>query len=160
MLRSQSGTLPVLQALTAVLCLSFAGCKTVGPMIEHGWNQAKYEGQVLSAKEGRGAERLRVERDFDATIDAWVEQHGVPDYIELHAGDIVEFCYIDQDRVIEFSRPDWRPKSVTRIIEQIPERLSKYFVKEDRERLAALRAPARSPKRALRRRPAAASFPK
>lgn len=129
-------------------------------MIEHGWSQADYEGQVLRVKDGRGAERLRVEREFDTTIDTWVQQNGLPDYMELHPGDIVELCYIDEDRVIEFRRPDWRPESSARIIEQIPERLSNFFAKEDRERLAASRAPAQSPRKARRKRPAAASFPK
>ncbi len=141
--RSRSRTVVVYRALAAFLCLSLAGCgiknSYVGELIKHGWSQNDFEGQVLRGREGRGAERLASERRFDPAINQWVELHGRPDYFVIHQGDTIEFCYIEEDRVVEFTRADWISSSTPEVVEVIPDRLSNFFVLEDRQRLAAQR---------------------
>ncbi len=134
--RSSSRRVVVYRALAAFFCLSLAGCE----LIKHGWSQSEFEGQVLQGKVGRGAERLAAERKFDPTINQWVELHGTPDYFVIHPGDRMEFCYLEEDRVVEFTRRDWLSSSTSDVVEVIPDRLSRFFVFEDRERLTAKRA--------------------
>ncbi len=106
---------------------------------KHVWTRAEYEGQVLVAKEGRGAARVRVEADYDPMIEEWVFQHGRPDYIRVESGRKVEFCYLDEDRAVVFTRKGWSARSGAAIVQPIPERLASFFVREDRERLASSR---------------------
>ena len=146
--RSRARTAVACRALGAFLCLSLAGCGVknsyVGKLIKHGWSQSEFEGQVLRGKEGRGAERLAAERKFDPTINQWVELHGTPDYFVIHPGDTIEFCYLKEDRVVEFTRTDWLSSSTPEVVEVIPDRLARFFVFGDRQRLAARREQAQA----------------
>ncbi len=150
--RSRFRTIFVYRALAAFLCLSLAGCSIkdsyVGQLIGHGWSQNEFEGQVLRGTEGRGAERLASERKFDPAINQWVELHGTPDYFVILPGDTIEFCYIKEDRVVEFTKADWISSSTPEVVDVIPERLSNFFVLKDRERLAAQRGAAEAKSKA------------
>ncbi len=106
---------------------------------KHVWMRAEYEGQVLVAKEGRGAARVRIEADYDPVIEAWVFRHGSPDYIRVESGDKVEFCYLDEDRAVVFTRKGWNASSSVAIVQPIPEHLARFFVRDDRERLMSSR---------------------
>ena len=150
--RSRSRTVAACRALAAFLCLSLAGCgikdSHFGQLIGHGWSQNEFEGQVLRGTEGRGAERLAGERKFDPSINQWIELHGLPDYFVIQKGDTIELCYIEEDRVVEFTRPDWISSSTPEVVELIPDRLSNFFVRKDRERLAAQRGAAQAKSKA------------
>src|SRR5262245_53876439 len=121
----------------AVLALasSLAACAS----LRHGYTLAQYEGQVLKVNGGNGVERLRIESAFDATIANWFAQSGDPDYIHVKSQNVVELCYIGEDRLITFTR-GWLPESAATVSEPIPERLSNLFVQADRQRLSAQRS--------------------
>ena len=132
------------------MCLSHSQVRWIAPFLlwaallscsaaQHGFRLAEYEGQVLVATEGRGAARVPVEADYDSTIDEWIFQHGRPDYLHVESGDKVEFCYLAQDRAIVFTRLGWRRRSSVEIVRPVPDRLARFFVGQDRERLRSSR---------------------
>ncbi len=132
------------------MCLSHSQARWIAPFLlwaallscsaaQHGFRLAEYEGQVLVATEGRGAARVRVEADYDSTIDEWIFQHGRPDYLHVESGDKVEFCYLAQDRAIVFTRQGWRRRSSVEIVRPVPDRLARFFVGQDREHLRSSR---------------------
>jgi hypothetical protein len=104
----------------------------------HGASLYEYKDQVLKVDGGRGAERLRVESEFDSTIANWLAQNGEPDYIHVKSNDSVDLCYLAEDRVVTFTRPGTK-HSIASIVEPIPEHLQQMFVHADRQRLAAQR---------------------
>ncbi len=111
------------------------GCEAT----KHGWTQAEFEGQVLVANEGRGAARVRIEADYDPMIDDWIFQHGGPDYIHVESRNKVEFCYLDEDRNVVFTRVGRSTPSSVEIVQPIPDQLARLFLVEDRELLTSSR---------------------
>jgi hypothetical protein len=132
----------ILRAASAVV-LVLAACTA----LKHGWTLSSYEGQVLEVHSGKGADRLKIETEFDPTIAHWVGQHGEPDYIHVQSGSLVELCYIAEDRVVTFTR-GWTENSTASVSEPIPQRLHQMFIQADRQHLDALRGtPGREPPR-------------
>ena len=71
---------------------------------KHGYTLSEFEGQVVPAREGRGADRLQTEADFDATIRSVLQTQGTPDYMLVESSDAVKLIYITDNRVISFQR--------------------------------------------------------
>lgn len=110
----------------------------------HGYTLSSFEGQVLPAREARGADRLDMETDFDATIKGVVETQGTPDYIMVESGNTVKLMYVTEDRVISFQR-GWGTSSKATVESGIPEQISALFTAADRERLASIRGKTSAP---------------
>jgi hypothetical protein len=117
-----------------VVCLGLLGCTTW-----HGATLPGYEGLVLGVQSGKGAESLRMEAGFDPTLEAWITEHGDPDYIHVVSGSVVELCYIAQDELVTFTR-GWSSSSSAVATTPIPSRLSDRFNPADRRQLGSLRA--------------------
>jgi len=109
--------------------------------LRHGATMNDYAGQVLKVSEQRGSRRLQIEADYDKGVSAWISQHGKPDYIHVVGSRSLEVCYLDEDRLVTFSRAVFLPNSTAEATSPIPERLSSQFVRADREHLAQLRHP-------------------
>lgn len=129
--------MPVTTRLVVVIAALavLAGCT---PFM-HGYTLSRYEGQLLSASGGPGAERLRMEAAYDATIDTYTRDRGTPDYIYVEGSDRVYLVYLDEDRVASFDR-GFTPQSSLSILPRVPDELLPFLPRDDRERLLAARA--------------------
>ena len=61
--------------LLLVLLAACPGCVA----FQHGWGAVDYQGLVLDASKGPGAERLQVEMDYDPTVRTFIRAKGKPD---------------------------------------------------------------------------------
>jgi S1-C subfamily serine protease len=59
---------------------------------------------MLSATTGPGARRLEIEENYDPTVEGYVEDHGVPDYIYVVSTSKVHLIYFEQQRFVTFTR--------------------------------------------------------
>jgi hypothetical protein len=64
------------------------GCSS----FQHGYTTAAYQGPLLVASEGPGAERLQIEAGFDSALNTYVGDKGNPDHIFVASDAIVTFC--------------------------------------------------------------------
>src|SRR5690242_14426635 len=86
---------PLVATITALLLLgvSCAGWR-------HGYTTARYQGLVLPTRgTGPGAERLKIEADYDSDLRAYVQNNGPPDYIYVLDDNRVELIYLASDSV-------------------------------------------------------------
>jgi S1-C subfamily serine protease len=89
--------------------------------IEHGYTLQRYQGQMLSVPAGPGLERLRIERNYDPTIDTYVSQNGLPDSMYVADGLTVQLFYVQQDLVATFQRSTLSSKSRVAVSKGVPE---------------------------------------
>lgn len=83
------------------LVLLMAGCAAT----RHGWTQSSFEGFVVPVPSRPGALRLQIERDYDPGVDAYVAEHGTPDYLYVIDRRTLKLIYLQPDRVVTFKRP-------------------------------------------------------
>jgi hypothetical protein len=107
--------------------------------IRHGASINDCMGQVLRATEGAGAERLKVEMEYDSAIDNMVAQYGTPDYILVESRLRVRAAYVVDDRVFLFERAKLARRSSVTVVEPIPDDLARLFTRTDQDKLAEVR---------------------
>src|SRR5262245_1903553 len=127
--------------LRTAMLLSLASSLVACSGWRHGASLYDYKDQVLKVDGGRGADRLRLEADFDSTIANWIAQNGKPDYIHVQSNDSVDLAYIAEDRLVTFTRGGTH-HSIASVVDPIPEEIHQMFVHADRQRLASQRAKA------------------
>jgi S1-C subfamily serine protease len=86
----------------------------------HGWTLPKYQRQLLSVGAGAGLERLRIERSFDTTVDSFVSEHGVPDFLYVADAGSVQLIYLREDFVATFQRSTFNPVSSVSVQHGVP----------------------------------------
>src|SRR5262245_7799421 len=68
------------RVLVLIISLVLVGGGCAG--FRHGYTLDQFQGQVLRVKGGGpGAERLRIESDYDASVRNFVAQNDAPDYL-------------------------------------------------------------------------------
>ncbi len=82
--------------LTLILTCGCSGWK-------HGSTLAYYQGAILDARDV-GAERVRIEAAYDATIADYLKRNGTPDYVLVGGDRDVEFVYVTTNRLVYFHR--------------------------------------------------------
>ena len=91
---------------------------------------AEYQGQVLRVRDGgSGAERLKTEAAYDATVRHYVDQTGQPDYLLVADRYQVQLIYIEDDQIVLFQRSIWNPKSQATVTDGIPDPLASLFTR-------------------------------
>jgi len=108
-----------------------------------GWTFHEYQGQILRVAPGSpGARCLELQTEVDPGLRHFVQQNGSPDYIRLVDIHTVELAYIGDDRLLRFVR-EKRTTFSSRVvvIQGIPLEFAALMTREDRERLARVRAP-------------------
>jgi S1-C subfamily serine protease len=130
-------------ALTLVSCSGW----------RHGYTVNQFQGQILRVKGGGpGAERLRIERDYDASVRNFVVQYGEPDYLFVGDRFSLNLIYLDANRVAAFRRSTFNARSDLTVGE-VSTALLPYLEPSERARLEHARtAPGIAP-------PAAPSAP-
>jgi hypothetical protein len=122
--------------LLGLLLIGLAlGCAAV----EHGYQAQQYAGEPLSPKSGRGAQRFQAELQLDATIAAYVAEHGRPDYFYIVDRQKLYFFYTKTDSAAMFERILIEGSEVTEL-GRIPGSLLKLLPKQTREQIEARRA--------------------
>ncbi len=119
----------------SVLLLSVVSCSAY----HHGATLHRYQGQLLRADQGPGAERLAMERDFDASLDTYVREHGVPDYLYVADHKEIFLFYLERDRWVRAARSSWDINSTIEIADGINDEVIPYLHEEDQQRLRAAR---------------------
>lgn len=127
--------------LRVTLVMSFASGLVGCTSWRHSASLYQYRDQVLKVEGGRGVERLALEARYDSTIANWIAQNGDPDYIHVQSTDIVDLCYIGEDRLVTFTRAG-AAHSIANVTEPIPDDIHVMFTHADRRRLVAQRATA------------------
>lgn len=146
----------------ALLAVALAvGCATW----EHAKTTETYAGRVLRARSAEGAERLRIESEYDTAVRQFVRTHGEPDYIYVVDRKRFYLFYVAPDLVAGFLRTDLPPGEVTKT-HRIPGDLLRLLPEPERERILARRVAAgirvtRAPQapRRMRRPPPAPAAP-
>jgi len=95
----------------------------------------RYRNVMLPVSAPHGAEVLRVERAFDASVAAVVETVGQPDYILEESEREVRLFYVHFDRLYVFQR-GFGPNSRVAFDPHIPAFYSAQFTAGDQQRLA------------------------
>ena len=127
--------------LRATLGMCFASGLVGCTSWRHSATLYQYRDQVLKVDGGRGVGRLELEARYDSTIANWIAQNGAPDYIHVQSTDIVDLCYLGEDRVVTFTRAG-AAHSIANVTEPIPDEIHVMFTHADRRRLVAQRATA------------------
>ena len=112
--------------LTSVLIgiASLSGCSVGSDGWAHGYGVRTYQGRLLSARDGAGADRLAVEKAYDDTIQDYVRKFGEPDYIYVVGRLAVQLIYLKDDRLVFFQRPALWPDSTATVTHRLPESLA------------------------------------
>ncbi|GBE37673.1 MAG TPA: hypothetical protein ENG95_02970 [Nitrospirae bacterium] len=105
-----------------LMVISLCGCAAW----QHGWTTDFYQEQLMSTKSSHGAKRLKIEMDYDATIQHHVTEHGPPDYIYVVSGNKVIFTYIKLDEIVLFKRSILSSNSKVSTRRHIPDNLMNY----------------------------------
>jgi hypothetical protein len=122
-------------ALLAALALSCAGIER----IEHAYQAKDFAGQPLSPQQARGAARFQAEVQHDATIAAYVAEHGRPDYYYIVDREKLYFFYTDTDSAAMFQRILLESSQVTEL-GRIPGSLLKLLPAPIRQQIEARRS--------------------
>lgn len=126
----QAATLGIMAAISAL-----GACAG----IRHGASIADSMGQVLRATEGAGAERLKVEMEYDSSVDNMVAQYGTPDYILVESRLRLRAAYVVDDRVFLFERAKLARRSSVTVVDPIPDDLVRLFTRTDQDKLTEVR---------------------
>jgi len=91
--------------LLIILIFQFIGCAAG----KHGWTTERYKGHWLKvSKDGSkilpGNIRLKIERDYDPSLDLIVSMKGDPDYIHVINTNSVELVYLDENKIYQYKR--------------------------------------------------------
>ena len=121
-------------AVVCTILLSIVGCGTTW---RHVSTLDDYEGQVLPVP-GPGATRLEIESEYDVSVRNMLATHGDPDYILVESLDLLKLIYLDDDRVLVVDRSESFTGAVS-IMEPIPDDISVYLARGDRDRLTVAR---------------------
>jgi hypothetical protein len=106
---------------------------------KHGWTTSKYQGIMLPVATEDGTERLRLEREFDSTINAVISTNDNPDYLLVESTDSVKIFYLKDDRIYSFVR-NWSSKSNVTFINGIHDKYIESFRNDDQKLLISIRA--------------------
>ncbi len=87
-------------SILVVFTVNFTGCSAV----RHGWTQANFEGFVVPITTKPGAFRLKIEADYDPTIQTYLQKNGYPDYIYVIDRNTVSLIYELKSQVVTFQR--------------------------------------------------------
>lgn len=126
--------------LLVFLAIITFGCAA----FQHGYTTSRYVGVLMPASTQRGAERLKMEREFDKTIASVIDTVGQPDYLFVESTNKVELFYIDKDLVYSFQRT-WTSNSKLSVSKGISENYALQLRPEDQKRLQAVRGILTSP---------------
>jgi hypothetical protein len=105
--------IPVIRNLFAVLLVGIFLLQIIGcASYMHGYTTGRYQGQWLKVAKERerplpGNERLKLETDFDPSLEVFVAATGVPDYIHVIDRKSVELVYLKQNKIYRFKRPNF-----------------------------------------------------
>ena len=83
---------------------------------------ARYQGAILDVQRD-GAERLKIEREYDETVRKYLADTGTPDYIYVANRTDLEVVYLRLNRLVHFHRPALYAKSAAAEVAPIPEEL-------------------------------------
>lgn len=115
---AQGATMCLVHFCLAPACLVFflSGCAS----FTHGYTTRHYQGHLLSVMADTGLQRLGIERAYDETIDAYVSENGLPDYIYVADRKNVQLVYVGKQRVASFHRPSMQVRSVVTVADGLP----------------------------------------
>lgn len=134
-----------MRRLTAVVAIALAGpLLTACSSFMHGYTAVQYQNRMLAAGVGAGAKRLELEREHDAVLRGYVEDHGSPDYLYVVDGSEVHLIYLGADTVATFTR-QWTSNGTATLQRPIPHKILEAVTDADRRRVLSQRdgAPAR-----------------
>ncbi len=121
MRRARRALLPLVAALSGL------GSGELSSAFTHGLTLAEYRGRVVPVVAGPGANRLSVERQYDPTIDKFVAEHGLPDFLYVASSEAVQLFYLEADFVASFQRTASQPASTVEVTNGIPEVVKKHI---------------------------------
>lgn len=136
------GQLSVARSLliASLLCVGMVGCA--------GWEHGSVSGvkdKMLGVWTADGAERLRIERNFDGNVDSTVKVIGEPDYLLVRSISEVRLFYVKLNRVYVFERSVLSTDGNISIVDGIPNIYVQQFRSEDQQRLSKLTSPDEPP---------------
>ena len=108
---------------------SHLGCTA----FRHGSTTTAYQGQLLPAATGPGAERLKIEMAYDRALRTYVGDKGIPDYVLVESRNKVALVYIDRDEVAVFTRR-FSSDSQIGLLKRIPDSFLEHVTESDRAR--------------------------
>lgn len=125
--------------LGAIICLGAVGCIAY----QHGYSTARYTNLMLPTSSEYGADRLRLERGYDSTVDTIINAVGTPSYILVNSRTELKIFYIQLDRAYAFKR-SFLPEGQVSVIQGIPDEYITQFLPIDQNLLKNLRSSAKS----------------
>jgi hypothetical protein len=81
------------------------GCTEIVGAVREGWYGFDYEGRMLPASEGLGADALRNRMDKDPDVRRYIRERGQPDFV--HSEGVLKFhvFYIKDNAHVTFNTP-------------------------------------------------------
>lgn len=134
--RTRPRLLAGLAACAALASLGvLPGCAT----LEHHLKAGEYVGRPLSTRSAEGLKRLHGEMQADATVAAWVEEHGKPDYLYLESRTKLYVFHLAGDDAAMFERPLPIASELTEL-GRIPGSLLELLPRAEQQRVLAARS--------------------
>ena len=80
------------------------GCTEIRGAVREGWYGLDYEGRILPASEGLGADALRNRMDKDPDVRRYIRERGQPDFV--HSEGVLTFhaFYVKDNAHVTFTR--------------------------------------------------------
>lgn len=88
------------------------GCTEISGAIREGWYGVDYEGRMLPASEGLGADALRNRMDKDSDVRRYIRERGQPDFVYSEGALKFHAFYVKDNAHVTFTRPEVRSRTV------------------------------------------------
>lgn len=105
-----------------------------------GYTLHRFQGQLLHARTGPGAEALEIQRDVDPEVRSVCEQRGPPDYVLIEDQFATQLIYVEDDTVIRFQRSITNRLGTPTETRGVPDGLLRLLPASDRQRITEKRA--------------------
>lgn len=131
------------------LALWLVACTDAPPGIP----RSQLVGPLREATQPDVKRELALRSESDATLRAWLADHGPPDYVAFPSARETTLFYVELDQEVHFARPLWAGDSPEPEPGAIRAHHHRFFSNRDRQRLGDLRREqAHQEERAARRR--------